>query len=530
MGSVIDDLLEREPQDPVAQEFTALCEGKFTPPDDSLEPVFIGRKIDGPFLRDVLRIKERRDQNEISEMYANTWGFFVEGEDRARLLSKTLTRDSFRGAMRWRPVVLTFTDPALEKHLAGGCTSVSTVPFWREENGQIKVLIHSLEDFRQVYKPVASIRTGLVDDMPEECLDGWLGEVCRERMADFPRAYAWLALLAAASVLAKAQKGIRLNLFACLDGPRGSGKSSGFDRAFDLFSLTNSPTLMNLKSGSAEGMVQLIGNLEGAPRLVFVNELAHMMKKAAIENSTMAQVLNDAYYGDKQQFTLARGRRVDFNCRLTVTGGIVHEDFEKLFGAGTIGGFYDRFIFGQCPTGFDDYSWKPFEGEPVYIPATGDDLLVGTRQPVLVSVDCSVWIERDRWAKDLGLRKRVCEHAIRAAIICASFDGREVLRADDLGPALAFAQYQASLRERLQPNPGENTDAVLAYKIIEFLRTLPHAGTEVGQYIGRKELYHAINAYRFGPGAFERCLSALEDCDEIEIAKQGRKTLIRLAP
>src|SRR5690348_11611808 len=41
----------------------------------------------------------------------------------------------------------------------------------------------------------------ILRDMPEEVLDGWLGEVCRAHMRDFPLAFAWPALLAAASVL-----------------------------------------------------------------------------------------------------------------------------------------------------------------------------------------------------------------------------------------------------------------------------------------------------------------------------------------
>jgi len=70
-------------------------------------------------------------------------------------------------------------------------------------------------------------------DLPVECLDGWLGKVCAERMADFPRAYAWPALLVAASVLVPRMKS-PCNLFVALDGPVGSGKSCAFEKAFHL--------------------------------------------------------------------------------------------------------------------------------------------------------------------------------------------------------------------------------------------------------------------------------------------------------
>ena len=105
MNSVIDDLLEREPQDRVAQDLAALWAGKWSPPDDSQEPVFLVRDgKDAALLRSILDIAGRRDRNEISEMYFRSWCFVVEGDHRARLLSKTLTRDSFIGAPRWRPV------------------------------------------------------------------------------------------------------------------------------------------------------------------------------------------------------------------------------------------------------------------------------------------------------------------------------------------------------------------------------------------------------------------------------------------
>ena len=107
-------------------------------------------------------------------------------------------------------------------------------------------------------KPAAKLET---DDMPLAVLDGWLGEICRTRMLeDFPVAYAWPALLTAASVLVTAKllpgaRGgfeTRANIYTGVIGPVQSGKSSAFMTAFYLLGIADH-TLMHLKAGSAEG-------------------------------------------------------------------------------------------------------------------------------------------------------------------------------------------------------------------------------------------------------------------------------------
>lgn len=93
-------------------------------------------------------------------------------------------------------------------------------------------------------------------DMPEAVLDGWLGEICRTRMNEFPIAYAWPALLTAASVLMPPLPGkIRANLYSGIVGAVGTGKSSAYEHAFWLLNVSK-PLLLNLKSGSSEGMAR----------------------------------------------------------------------------------------------------------------------------------------------------------------------------------------------------------------------------------------------------------------------------------
>ena len=63
-------------------------------------------------------------------------------------------------------------------------------------------------------------------DTPESVLDGRLGEISQRRLAHFPIAYSWGALVTAAGALIPHSNGpLRTNLYWCPVGPQGSGKS-----------------------------------------------------------------------------------------------------------------------------------------------------------------------------------------------------------------------------------------------------------------------------------------------------------------
>lgn len=85
--------------------------------------------------------------------------------------------------------------------------------------------------------PVLDYRESAVADMPPEVLDGWLGEQCKKHMAGLPIAYAWPALLAAASVQVPKIGNLPLNLYVCLLGGIGSGKQPLYLEHFGCWKL-----------------------------------------------------------------------------------------------------------------------------------------------------------------------------------------------------------------------------------------------------------------------------------------------------
>src|SRR5258706_7167094 len=167
-------------------------------------------------------------------------------------------------------------------------------------------------------------------------------------------------------------------------------------------------TLMHLKAGSSDGMAETIGNANGETRLVFVEELEHLMKKVNYEGSTFANFLNDAYYRDQQQLVVARRKQIAFNARLTLAGGVPEQGFEEVFGAGSVTGLHSRFIFGLCPSNFAGYIHHPPDGDPVLKYRAEDDpeFALEPQRPQAITIDPDVWKETARWQRELKLSGR----------------------------------------------------------------------------------------------------------------------------
>jgi hypothetical protein len=378
-------------------------------------------------------------------------------------------------------------------------------------------------------------------DMPESVLCGKLGEICRTRLADFPIAYSWLSILAAASVLVKPHPTHRCNLYAALVGSVHTGKSQAQERANFLFALNQqSDLVISSKFGSAEGMMENIGDRNGQAVLWFPDELSHVMEKAQIQGASFPFIFNTLFYHDRNDLTVQHRKKISFNARVTVAGGVVEENFGNSFGAATTAGLYDRFLFGLCPSGFN-YRYRPIEGEPVI--ATNqipDGNMFGSQQDAKTelprlnapTIHPDVWNSRDEISQNEKIDNRLLELCIRVALVCAAWDEKPVLRAADLGPAWELARYQQRVRGILQPNPGRNFEAIVAHKIMDFLKE--HANGE--KWIAWRDVLRSTHVMDFGPSVASRALDALKFAGEIEDAsipspsgKGRKKWVVRLA-
>jgi hypothetical protein len=364
-------------------------------------------------------------------------------------------------------------------------------------------------------EPVAAdVHTIRVPDMDEKVLVGRLGEIYDKYMRkDFPISYAWLALVTAAGMIVPSGDHIRTNFYSALVGGVHVGKSQCIEWVLRMLGLTP-PILMRVNAGSGEALsIGRLSKADGQSRLLFVDELSHLLAKSQIEGASFPFLLNQAYYQRSFEILASRGREVSIHCNLSIIGGVVEQSFDTAFGAASVGGLYDRFALAQAPSGYQ-FDYRPCPHEQVL-----------SMDPVDVTVDPQVWEAKSELVKKLDVNPRVFEIGLKVAAVCAAVDGRSVLTASDLEPVIPFVVYQSDARKVLQPNAGENVDGILASK---FLNYIERHGAH-GEWLEVRTLLRHTRAYDFGVG-YQRVLDGLAHGGEIDQhgrGVKGQKHLVR---
>jgi len=345
-------------------------------------------------------------------------------------------------------------------------------------------------EFLQINK--RSTATGLTDDMPRVVLNGRLGDICDARMLNgnrFPVAYAWPAMLAVAGAMVPVVAprpnvitagDVMTNSFTGLIGDVHTGKSQAIGWARAILDLP-AKMFSEVRAGSAEALLKRLARrqkdqLLGRSILIDLDEWAHLFAKAGIDNSTFLTFMTTAFYKRHSDSVLGGGIDVELDCALSFIGGIVRDEFGDCFGEKSMGGLHDRFVFGLCPEGYN-FIYRPFEG--------GSEIV----QPVAVTIDRDVY-EMVAEIRRVNLKVgREAENAIRAAHICAAFDGRTVLHAIDCEISVnAFIKEQLRIREILRPNAGKTNDAIMANALVDWLRL--HGANE--RIVPEREVLHGL--------------------------------------
>lgn len=417
--------------------------------------------------------------------------------DLRRACEKRLSFYDLIAFLKSRPVLLTWRDAVLERVLSENAVNFSVTAKMPSSWEQVKALV-------KVYAPTQSQAT---PDMPVSILTGRLGEMCQQYLGDLPLAYAYPALLTVAgSMLLTEREGIRTNLYCALTGKIGSGKSQAMDRALALFN-AGEPIVVETRAGSAEGLFATpeLQSARGGPRLLHLDELGHLLIKANIEGASFPYVLTELFY--KSRFTGIAAKKQNFNanCRFSILGGIVENQFSDLFGAGTVGGLHDRFIFGRGPDDFI-YNYEPFEHS-----GAGVESIPG----VVPKIDRDVWRAKNAYRKEHpDANDRLVEIALRVAFIAAAYDGKESLTVKDLDTAWQFVAWQEAARKVLVPSAGLTLDARLAEKIVAVL------GEHPAQWFNLREVLRKIHAERFGPKIVEGTVASLLRQNVLESLRQ----------
>jgi hypothetical protein len=309
---------------------------------------------------------------------------------------------------------------------------------------------------------------------------------------DWPLPLALPALVTAASVVVPPmprQEGLVLgsddpmtNLYTALIADVNAGKSQVINWAATAIGIYEPPVGQHYfegKWGSAEQMLKSLHKKQSSflNKSVLINpdEWSHLFAKARIPDASFPSVMTTSFYKQNQVFTLGGtggGREYNLNLRLSFIGGIVEDEFDTVFGAGSLGGLYDRFLFGRAPDGFK-WNYQPCRIEQKKHWADWN------LKPV--RIDPSVYEVVKEWSKENPGLGRVSEICVRIAVIYASLDGRPEITGKDIEPLKPLALYQVGLRQTFRPNPGKNPDAVFANIALAWIQKHAHEWTSIAR-------------------------------------------------
>jgi hypothetical protein len=381
----------------------------------------------------------------------------------------------------------------------------------------------------------ASIGKIATEDMPENCLHGRLGEWAKTRMRMFPRSYAWPSLLTAASYRLAPIPGNQtfVNLYTALVGPTYSGKTEAIKHA--VYAVGSPDEFQGF--GSAEGMLETIGQRQGAPYQLLVDELQAMMNKAGIRSASYYKVLDILFSRSSYFVTVEKRKAITFHARLSLLGCVVEDKFSDCFTAESETGLYSRFLYGLCPSSYtyfykgepEDFGPRllepdtPFNGDGV---APTAPLAPGLKVP---SINRDVFEACEHVAKTEKISTRILEIVTRCARICAAVDGESEVRASGLEPFFALARYQRNVQQKLLPIQGLNHEAIAG----ELIRNVCNA--QRGEWLRMRDICKKTGAYRFSPSACHRAVHGLELSGDLETdfqvpPKGGKKVKVIRAP
>jgi hypothetical protein len=198
--------------------------------------------------------------------------------------------------------------------------------------------------------------------------------------------------------------------------------------------------------GSHSGLINQLSKEEPVRRLLFLDELINVFNACAIQMSNLPSMLCTLWNKDKTGGSVKKGRDVVYG-KLSILGGLAindHSDFSRVFGAHSVKGIYDRFIFG--------YSTSSVKYRPSRIAAEHFDL-----EPV--HFPQWVWDAKDEWIGDDLSRGRLSEHALRVALITAACNGDAEITVQCLEAAFRFCEWQQRLRQVFKPGLAATKDA-----------------------------------------------------------------------
>lgn len=209
------------------------------------------------------------------------------------------------------------------------------------------------EDFQPAPASVAITdpedRQGL--EFPGRCaMYGRLGAIAeRHERLQLGWLYPSLVVVASSLDIEDADHNVRSNEYGAMLGPVHCGKNAHMDMALASIKIPNEEeVVLEDAPGSHSGLMKQLSESEPVHRILFLDELINVLNACAIQMSNLPSMLCTLWNKDKTGGSIKTGRNVVYG-KLSILGGLAikdHSDFSRVFGAHSVKGLYDRFIFG----------------------------------------------------------------------------------------------------------------------------------------------------------------------------------------
>jgi hypothetical protein len=362
-------------------------------------------------------------------------------------------------------------------------------------------------------------------DMPESCMYGWLGDFAKQMNCPFSLSYPAMLAIYAGQGMVK-NNNVQGKIYACLIGPKGSGKSRTIDRGLLKLHYDLDWMIKRRYPGSEYGLMLTLGGkkpkeetvieqMTTQPFLLVQDELRSTFGKIGIENSALPFMINDLFSHDEYETSNQKGV---MRCRpkLSIIGGLTAEnpeEFAEVFGKATTTGLYDRFIYGVAPPTWDwDDTWE-------------DKVMPETRRAKSVGVPQAIFDMKKAWLRSKeGRHTRLGELALRIALVTASANGDMMITEECMECALQFMEWQERVRAAYRPSDQDDKDGKCQEAIV---RTLERFADQDGWVKWRKAKTDG-NLYRHTAVRLGRVFNGMIDQGMVEEERdtddEGNKT------
>jgi hypothetical protein len=347
--------------------------------------------------------------------------------------------------------------------------------------------------------------------IPETAMYGFLSDFAKTLGAPLDLAYPAAICIFAGQGIGKAG-GVRSNLFGCLIGPIGTGKTRTIDRALESLEYEFTFQIKRRYPGSEHGLMLILDGKKPKdmqpldygmtkPYLLVQDEFRNTFAKSNIDNSALPFAFNDLFYHDEYSTESQKGGMI---CRpnLSIIGGLTAqnpEEFAEVFGKSTTTGLYDRMIFGVAPI-----KWE-WEDEWVAVPVQ--------RKPKNVHIPTEAFEMKKAWVKEKPQsRGRLGELALRVAVVTASANHDVGVTPEGMRAAIEFMEWQEAIRGKFSPSEQDDKDGKCQEAIERVLRTVGDADG----WVEWREAKLKGNLYRHTASRLNRIFKGMSDGGMVE--------------